>query len=129
MVENSRGPNRVAASQDMQIWEGEVESVEEGAVVCKLHDLSDESNPIEYAEIYIKEFNVYDRPLLREGTVFYWCVGRIVRPNGSVRRNSELRVRRFPALKRSQKTEINNKVSRLRDLLSGSSRRSDASNH
>lgn len=92
--------------QLLQQWECVVHSVADGLVTCELHDLTVESEPMEIAEIYLEEFSDFDKPLLKEGTVFYWSVGRETSSAGQVRRYSELRVRRVPALTRSRRNVI-----------------------
>ena len=87
------------------------------AVHCEMHDLTNESNPIEYAEVLWSEFNEYDKPLLTEGAVFYWSIGHLRRETGQVRRFSETRVRRMPKLSKSKMREISRKVERLSGLL------------
>jgi hypothetical protein len=102
----------------LQQWECIVTAVQDDCVCCEMHDLSVESNPIEYAEVLVEEFSEYDRPILTEGSVFYWSVGYIQKANGQIRKSSELRVRRMPSLTSSQKVEIARKVGQLRDLIS-----------
>lgn len=102
----------------LQQWECIVTAIQGDCVCCEMHDLSDGSNPTEYAEVLIEEFSEYDRPILGEGSVFYWSVGYIQKANGQIRRSSELRVRRMPSITSSQRSEISRKVSQLRELIS-----------
>ena len=101
----------------LQQWECIVTAIQDDCVCCEMHDLTDESNPAEYAEVLIEEFSEYDRPMLAEGSVFYWSVGHIQKANGQIRKSSELRVRRMPPLTSSQRAEIAKKVGQLRDLI------------
>ncbi|MCR9293908.1 MAG: hypothetical protein NXI32_14375 [bacterium] len=101
----------------LQQWECIIQSVDDECVCCEMHDLTDESQPVEYAEIFIQEFSEYDRPLLAEGTAFYWSIGHVRRSNGQIIRNSEIRVRRMPKLNRSQQAEISTRVARLGELI------------
>ena len=80
----------------LQQWECIVSRVTDDCVECELHDLTDESLPVEQAEVYLDEFNHFDRALLQEGAVFYWSFCRETSVTGHVRRYSELRVRRMP---------------------------------
>jgi hypothetical protein len=101
----------------LQQWECVILEVRDNCVYCQMHDLTDGTNPEEFAEVLISEFNEYDRPILSEGAVFYWSVGYIHRSNGQIRRSSQLRVRRMPALTTSRRTEISTRVQKLRGLL------------
>ncbi len=100
-----------------QQWECIVLDVGDGVVSCEMLDLTDESNPSEFAEVYKTEFSEFDRQLLQEGSVFYWSVGQIRKPTGQIRRHSEIRVRRMPALTRTKEAEIARKVQRLGKLI------------
>ena len=91
----------------------------DGVVKCELHDLTDESNPSEYAEVYVEQFNTYDVPFLVEGAVFYWSVGYLRKSNGQIRNVSEFIVRRIPKLTRSKRSEIALKVASIRGFLEG----------
>jgi hypothetical protein len=86
-------------------------------VCCEMHDLTDESRPNEYAEIFLRQFNAYDRPLLIEGAVFYWSMGYRQKQSGQILNVSEFILRRTPRLTRKQKSEIAGKVAKLRELL------------
>lgn len=101
----------------LQQWECVVLDSDAEAVHCEMYDLTNESNPTEYAEVLWSEFNEYDKPLLTEGAVFYWSIGHLRRETGQVRRFSETRLRRMPKLSKSQKREISRKVERLNGLL------------
>ena len=101
----------------LQQWECVVLDVHGESVECEMHDLTDDSQPVEYAEIYLDEFNLFDRHLLAEGTVFYWSVGREESKTGTIRRYSELRVRRMPPLSKLRKREIAQEAEHLSELL------------
>ncbi len=97
----------------LQLWECVVLNADAAAVYCEMHDLTNEQNPIEYAEVLWSEFNEYDKPLLTEGAVFYWSIGHLRRETGQVRRFSETRLRRMPKLSKVKMKEISRKVERL----------------
>lgn len=82
--------------QILQQWEGVVTSVEADSLWGDLQDLTDPSNPLEIAEIPLREFALSDRPLLEPGSVFYWSIGHETTLGGQIRRVSEIRVRRTP---------------------------------
>lgn len=101
----------------MQQWECIVLQRDYDVVFCELHDLTVESNPTEYADVLLTEFNDYDLPLLGAGAVFYWSVGHLRRHTGQVKRFSEIRVRRMPKISKSRQGEIARKVEKLSGLL------------
>lgn len=101
----------------LQQWECIVSRVQDDCVECEMHDLTDESKPVEFAEIYLDEFNEFDRALLCEGAIFYWSIGHEIKRTGQVRRYSELRVRRMPPLTPLKKREINKRAGQLSELL------------
>jgi hypothetical protein len=105
----------------LQQWECVVSQVHDDCVECEMHDLTDESKPVECAEIYLDEFNEFDRALLCEGTVFYWSIGHETKRTGQVRRYSELRVRRMPPLTNLKKREIGERAKQLSELLDAKS--------
>jgi hypothetical protein len=105
----------------LQQWECVVLSVHDDCVECEMHDLTDVTKPVEWAEVYLEEFNHFDRALLREGAVFYWSIGHETKATGQVRRYSELRVRRMPPLSKLTKREISERASRLSVLIASNS--------
>jgi hypothetical protein len=105
----------------LQQWECVVSRVHDDCVECEMHDLTDEFKPVECAEIYLDEFNHFDRRLLREGAVFYWSIGHETKRTGQVRRYSELRVRRMPPLSNLTKREISEKAKQLSELFANKS--------
>lgn len=102
----------------LQQWECVVLATDNETVQCEMHDLTDETNSIEFAELLWSEFNEYDKPLLEEGAVFYWSVGHLKKPSGQVRRFSETRLRRMPRLGARKRREIAQKVEILDGLCS-----------
>jgi hypothetical protein len=79
----------------LQQWEGVVSEVTEDSVWAELLDLTDRSKALEIVELPLDEIAESDRPLLKPGCVFYWCIG-YENPSGTRRRVSEIRVRRTP---------------------------------
>lgn len=110
-----RGSDR--AIKLLQQWECVVIDVDEDCVECEMHDLTDDSQPVELAEIYLDEFNLFDRHLLAEGTVFYWSIGREECKTGTIRRYSELRVRRMPPLSNLRKRELAREAEQSSELF------------
>jgi len=105
----------------LQQWECVVSRVHDDCVECEMHDLTDDARPAEYAEVYLDEFNHFDRALLREGAVFYWSIGHETKKTGQVRRYSDLRVRRMPQLSDLTKREISQRANQLSELFSNES--------
>lgn len=101
----------------LQQWECVVLDRQHDVVCCELYDLTDESNPVEYAEVLLSEFNTWDLPLLVEGAVFYWSLGHLRRQTGQVKRFTEFRLRRMPKLGQAKRNEITRKVKNLSGLL------------
>lgn len=111
-------PKPVNRVKLLQQWECVISRVHDDCVECEMHDLTDESMPAEQAEVYLEEFNHYDRPLLQEGAVFYWSIGHEISRTGQVRRYSDLRVRRMPPLSKLRKSEISREAERICGLIS-----------
>lgn len=105
----------------LQHWECIVVGTDDETVHCEMHDLTDEKNSVEYAELLWSEFNEYDKSLLEEGAVFYWSIGHLRKQSGQVRRFSETRLRRMPKLGTATRREISRKVEFLDALCSGKS--------
>ncbi len=103
--------------QLLQQWECVVLNVNSETVECEMHDLTNESLAVEFAEIYLDEFHRFDQPRLEEGAVFYWSIGRETSATGQVRRYSELRLRRMPELSKQQKKEISRRAENLSNIL------------
>lgn len=101
----------------LQQWECVVSRVQDDCVECELHDLTDESKPVEVAEVYLEQFNHYDRPLLCEGAVFYWSIGYKTKKTGQIIGYWELRVRRMPQLSNLKKREISDRAKQLSELI------------
>lgn len=59
----------------IQQFECLILSINDDLVSCELHDLTDISSPVEWAEIYKNQFDGTDIELT-EGSVFYWRIDR-----------------------------------------------------
>lgn len=101
----------------LQQWECVVLERRKDVVCCELYDLTNKSNPVEYAELFLDEFNDDDVPLLLDGAVFYWSIAHLGRVNGQVKRFSEIRLRRIPKISKAQQSEIARKVKQLSALF------------
>ena len=96
-----------------QQWECVVVGRDGETVHCELHDLSNLENEAEYAEVFLTEFSEYDRPRLKEGSVFYWSIGRIREEHGQIRKFSELRLRPTPRISQAAQRRIAERAKRL----------------
>ena len=105
-----RAPQRLF--RVLQQWEGVVSEVADDTMWADLYDLTDRSNPLEVVEIPLEEIDVADQPLLRPGSVFYWCIG-YDDTSGGRRRVSEIRVRRTPEWSQHTIDSMNAKASEL----------------
>lgn len=80
----------------LQQWEGVVTEVADDSFFADLQDLNDSAEPIEVVELPFEEVPKDDWPLLQEGAVFYWSIGYETTAGGTLRRMSEIRLRRTP---------------------------------
>jgi hypothetical protein len=101
----------------LQQWECVVQRTDNECVECEMYDLTNEASQPEYASIYLDEFNLFDRPLLEDGAVFYWSIGHEIRKTGTVRRYSELRVRRMPKPSKLQQREFSQRAKEVGRLF------------
>jgi hypothetical protein len=73
----------------LQRFECIVIEVREDCVDVEMYDLTNPSNPIEFASIYLSKFDANDVKLLCEGAVFYWNIGNETKDSGQIIRYSE----------------------------------------
>ena len=79
-------------------WEGYVESINDEEFFLVMTNVrSNSSLPTDQAMFSIADINEHERPLLREGAIVRWIIGRERLPTGQVRKVSELYFRRLPA--------------------------------
>lgn len=82
---------------EIESWEGVVEEVFDTYFLARIISLT-RADGDEIAEIYASEVSPSDRPLLREGAIFYWTIGYEDTPSGQRKRQSFLRFRRLPPI-------------------------------
>jgi hypothetical protein len=82
----------------LQRWEGIVLAIHDEVFEARLVSLQGEQKGEHFAEIYRNEVDIFDRPLLQIGAVFYWAIGYLHKRNGNTWRASILRFRRIPRL-------------------------------
>lgn len=80
-------------------WEGVVDSVDEeqGVFQARLQDQTQKDSPTEAASFLIEDVRQDDLPLLTEGAVFRWVIGKREDIFGGVERTSTVVFRRMPA--------------------------------
>jgi hypothetical protein len=101
--------------ETLQQFEGIVTSVDSDSVWADLHDLTNPSSALEVVEIPLKEFSIADRQLLTSGSAFYWIIGYDTSPAGTIRRTSEIRVRRTA---KWSNRKVESLKSKAREMLS-----------
>ena len=102
-------------------WEGVVESVDQDSFRARLIPIRD-GQPVpsrpEFSEFGFDELsNDEDLNLVVEGAVFYWTLGRLKNPAGTLLNVSLLRFRRLPALTEYRKTRARIETEGLLDAL------------
>lgn len=101
-------------------WEGIVEWVEDRSWFrARLTDLKSESGSRQQVEIDFEDVAPDDRPLIQEGAVFYWDIGRKKTRYGSVENFSEIRFRRMPAWSKRDLERAERKARELKEELFG----------
>jgi hypothetical protein len=86
----------------LQQWEGVVTQVREDVFEAELRDLNHPSSPPEFVELSLDEISAPDKPLLRNGSVFYWIIGHETRTAGQILNVSEVRFKRTPRWSRAE---------------------------
>ena len=102
----------------LQEWECIVASIKQDCVKCEMHDLTDLSMPIEYAEIYLDKFDPSDKDFLCEGNSFHWAIGNEV-INGTIKKFSSFETIKPRQLSILEKSKIKEMSKKLYKLLSG----------
>lgn len=100
----------------LQKWEGYVLEIDNEVFRARLIPISGQED-IQEAEIYLSEVTEEDRDLLEPGAVFYWSIGYLVRPSGTLRA-SLIRFRRLPAWSEDQLYKAERDAHRWGDLFS-----------
>ena len=96
-------------------WEGHVESIgEEDFFVVMTNVRSKSSLPTDQAVFSKDDIGEHQRPLLREGAIVRWIIGRERLPSGQIRKISELYFRRLPA---HTKEDYNRALHKAKSLL------------
>ena len=79
-------------------WEGYVESIDKNEFFVVLTNVRSKSSlPTDQAVFSKDDINEHERPLLKEGAIVRWIIGREHLPTGQIRKVSELYFRRLPA--------------------------------
>ena len=101
----------------LQQWEGVVTEVGDETFFAELDDLTDSSRPIEIVELSLDEIAVEDRPLVKNGACFYWSIGYETSPGGTIRRVSEIRLKRVPKWSRRSIEALEREAESLFELF------------
>ncbi|MYB34107.1 MAG: hypothetical protein F4X92_03060 [Gammaproteobacteria bacterium] len=79
-------------------WEGYVDGISDDKFSVKVVNIRSKSSvPVDEVTFDKDEISEYDRPLLKEGAIVRWIIGRERLDTGQVRNVSELHFRRLPA--------------------------------
>jgi hypothetical protein len=102
----------------IQVWEGVVLSVDDGAMVVKLTDRGG-ALPAHQAEISLEWVVDQDKDLVQPGAVFYWTLFKETR-RGSIRNAEEIRFRRLPSWSKMQIAKVAQEAQMLRGKIRAS---------
>lgn len=107
----------MASIQILQQWECIVTDVSPDSIHCDMHDLTNRTAPVEFAEIPLPQFTAADAAKLAEGSVFYWSIGYEADSLGTTRRFSRFRVREFPQLTVEQQQRCRDRARQLAEAF------------
>ncbi len=99
----------------IQKWEGTVIEVTNDTIVVELKTISGEEGDL-IAEIFMEEVDRDDRTLVIPGAVFYWNIGYLQQPSGTMR-ISLIRFRRLPPWNKRQLQKAKIETAKLKALL------------
>ncbi len=103
--------------QKLQQYEGDVLSVGESDFTARLTDLTDRDRQRLEATFSTEEVSESDKPLLREGAVFYWIIGYKDEPNGQRTTSQLLRFRRLPVWSKRDLERLQARADELKAFL------------
>jgi len=98
----------------LQKWKGVVVEVRQDTFLAQL--VSIDENSSQEAEIYIEEVGQEDRTLIESGAVFYWTIGYLNKPSGTLGA-SIIRFRRLPTWTKRELEVADAKANDLRELF------------
>lgn len=119
MVPPPRQAKRGIQFNVQQQWEGIVTEIFEDSFTARLHDLTDQSRPMEFVELPLTEISSDDRSLLMVGAVFYWCIGHQITPGNQISRRSDIRLRRTRIWSRKMIQDVNREAELLFEQCNG----------
>lgn len=99
----------------IQKWEGYVIDADDEVFRARLIPLKGEGCEQE-AAIFLSEITNEDRAMIQPGAVFYWSIGYLEKPSGTMRA-SIIRFRRLPAWTAQELTAAETKAIELKELL------------
>ena len=98
-----------------QKWEGYVLDLSETTFSARLATIAGEG-PELVAEIKLDAVDAADRDLVQLGAVFYWSIGYLKKPSGTIR-HSLLRFRRLPPITDADRAQASAKADALLALF------------
>lgn len=100
VVKLNQKRKRRSSFKMLQQWEGAVTSRGVDSFWAELVDLTSSTKDREVVELPLDEISADDLAILRPGAVFYWSIGYEINAAGTIKRTSEIRLRRLPNRKR-----------------------------
>ncbi|HEY5266248.1 MAG TPA: hypothetical protein VIJ40_05480 [Acidimicrobiales bacterium] len=103
-VKNERPPRPYAERQHVRVagsWEGVVETIRSDSFSARIVELENglpRTGTVQFTEFDIEDVDRGDAELIKEGSTFYWTIGRVTNGAGNVRNFSQVRFRRLPKL-------------------------------
>jgi len=101
----------------VQQWNGHVLEVYEKTFLARMKTILGE-DPDQEATIKFRAVDEEDFDLLEPGAFFYWSLGYMRRPNGVIRKHSDLRFRRLPIWREETREFAQMEAQSIRQLFS-----------
>ena len=117
LVRRTLPPTPVRRFKMLQQFEGVVTKLTSDSFWADLYDITVSSRPMEVVEIDLEQLCDDDISLLRPGSVFYWCIGYNLSPEGGKQLVSEIRVQRTPLWTQRRLDEAKKRAELRRDFL------------
>jgi hypothetical protein len=99
-----------------QKWEGRVDKILETGFMATITDLTIQNLNDGYVEIDLEELTADDLTLVREGAIFYWCLGHYTNQAGNRLSSSLIIFRRLPKLSPSYGKRVAERAKRYFDF-------------
>jgi hypothetical protein len=99
-----------------QKWEGRVDNISDTGFTATVTDLTTKNLNDGFVEIDFEELNEDDRDLVREGAIFYWCVGHYTSHAGMRLSSSLIIFRRLPKISDNYSKRLINRAKHYFDF-------------